>query len=67
MLLTVAEAADELRVSVRAMYDLISAGRVPSCDVGTGTRARTRISRDALTKYVESTTTTRPVREQVPA
>lgn len=59
LVLTIAEAAEELRVSEMTVYRLISAGDLDTCDVGTGRRARTRIPRAALEAYVAGRTTSR--------
>lgn len=63
LLLTVPEAAEELRISESRMYELISRGEIPTCDVGTGAqRSRTRVPRKALEAYVDERTTVRPLR-----
>jgi len=59
LLLTVAEAAEELRVSEMTVYRLISSGDLPTSDIGTGKRARTRITRKALEEFIEARTTER--------
>lgn len=62
LLLTIPEAAAELRVSKTRMYELISGGEIPTCDVGTGKRSRTRVPRKALERYLDGLTTSRPHR-----
>ncbi|WP_442928869.1 helix-turn-helix domain-containing protein [Modestobacter sp. VKM Ac-2980] len=64
MVLTVAEAAEELRISDKSVYRLISAGELQTCDVGTGReRARTRVTREALEDFIASRTSDRPRRK----
>ena len=50
-LLTIPEAAHEMRVSRTTVYRLINAGRLPVVHVGTGNkRARARVAREAITE-----------------
>lgn len=62
LLLTIPEAADELRISENSMYRLISAGLLQTVDVGTGRQSRTRISRAALEAFIAGRATERPTR-----
>lgn len=58
LLLTVAEAGEEFRISENRMYELISRYGIPTVNVSTGRgqRARTRISRRALEQFIEAHT-----------
>lgn len=61
LLLTIREAADELRISENSVYRLISIGMLPSTNIAaTGRRARTRIPRRALEQYIAERTDYRP-------
>lgn len=48
---TVAEVAEMWRCSDDTIYRLIAAGRLRSCDIGTG-RAKTRVPASALAEFV---------------
>lgn len=62
-LLTVPEAAEDLRCSEMSVYRLISAGSLPTVDIATGKeRPRTRIPRKQLEEYIAKRTEHRPVR-----
>lgn len=52
----VAEVAELLSCSKDHVYDLIAAGRLAKCDIGTGRRPLTRVSEKALTAYIERNT-----------
>ena len=54
ILMTISEAAEELRISAMSMYRLIHEGIVQTVDVGTGKRSRTRVSREAIEKMIEA-------------
>lgn len=62
LLLTVPEAADELRCSENTVYRLISEGLIQTCDIGLRGRARTRITHKALQDFVAARSTERPRR-----
>lgn len=62
LLLTVPEAAEELRCSENTVYRLISEGLIQTCDIGLRGRARTRITQRALQDFIAARTTTRPRR-----
>ncbi len=51
-LLTVAEAAEFLRVSPITVYRRVEAGELPAVRVGSGPRAPVRIASDELMRYV---------------
>ena len=63
LLLTIDEAAAELRISGKSVHRLISAGELAACDVSTGKRARTRVTRRALERFIEARTSDRPRRQ----
>jgi excisionase family DNA binding protein len=51
MMLTLAEVAQDLRVSERAVRTLIKAGSLEAIKVGIGVSSPYRISQEALAKY----------------
>lgn len=59
LLLTVREAAETLRCSPATIYRLISTGALESVDIGQG-RAKTRVPRAAVEKFVADRTRTVP-------
>lgn len=61
-LLTVKEAADELRISADSLYRHISGGAVQTVNVGSVKRPRTRITRAALDEFIAARTSDRPAR-----
>lgn len=62
LLLTVPEAAAELRISENSLYRLIARGLVQTVDVGTGRQSRTRVTRKALEDFIAKRVSDRPVR-----
>lgn len=62
LLLTVPEAAEELRVSNDSVYRLIAAGLIQTVDVGTARRPRTRVTRAALEEFIAARASDRPTR-----
>lgn len=58
LLMTLREAGDELRISEDSVYRLVQRGRLAAVDVGTGRRARTRIRRAELERFIEANTRT---------
>ena len=52
-LLTINEAAEELRVSRRTIYRYISDGALPTVNIGREKRSRSRIAREALDAFIE--------------
>jgi excisionase family DNA binding protein len=60
LVLSIAEAAEELRISDKSVYRLIHDGELQTCDVGTGKRARTRVTLRALEDFIASRTSDRP-------
>lgn len=54
MTLTVAEAAEELRTHRQTVYRLIWANVLPWVNIGTGSRPRIRITREAVRNFTEA-------------
>lgn len=67
LLLTLKEAAAELRISDDSVYRLITSGAIQSVDVGTARRSRTRITRAALEDFIAKRSSDRPPTAQVSA
>lgn len=51
-LLTINEAAEQLRVSRRTVYRYISDGALPTVNIGREKRSRSRIAREALDAFI---------------
>ncbi len=51
ILLTTAEVADELRISIRTVYTLVRTGALDCVDLGHRTK---RVKRSALDEYIDS-------------
>jgi excisionase family DNA binding protein len=66
LLLTLAEAAEQLRMSEMSVRRLISDGSLQSVDVSTqsSTRSRTRVSRQALDDFIAERSSDRPRRRR---
>lgn len=62
LLLTLPEAAEQLRISEDSLRALISAGAIQTVDVGTGRRSRTRVTRTALEDFIAARETNRAAR-----
>ena len=61
-LLTIPEVAERLRCGKSTVYELIATGALAVTDVSVRGRARTRISDQAVDRFIESRTRTAPRR-----
>ena len=57
MLMTPAEAAEKLKLSVYTIRRMIHDGRIPASRMGTGTHARLRIDEADLQAFIENSKT----------
>ena len=64
LLLTIPEAAAELKCHRDTVYQLIAAGQLKAVDIAVrvGTRTKTRVRRDDLIEFIDTRTRTAPRR-----